>query len=162
MTPGTEMNHNTEHTASTDRSEHSRMKISMQPGIEAWFDVDDITICIWASSWIGREIVTIRVDGRERVVSDRYSWRFRTPHEFSHNGHRYRVDLSVGFGKAAVELYRDDVLIDSDQINRSGIRIDPATGKLDWGHTMKRLVVPLLAGVGCGVAFGYLVGVVLK
>lgn len=48
-----------------------------QYGLEAWFDVDDITIRIWASSWIGREIVTIRVDGRERVVSDRYNWRFR-------------------------------------------------------------------------------------
>lgn len=47
------MNHDTEHNASTDRSENSRMKISMQRGIEAWFDVDDITIRIGSGASVG-------------------------------------------------------------------------------------------------------------
>ena len=138
------------------------MQMNMKRGIEAWFDVDDITIHIWASSWTGREVVTIRNGGREHVVSDKYSLRLKTPHEFEHDGQGYRLEFRVGLGKAAVELYRNGVLIDSDQIERSGIRINPETGRLDWGHAMKQLVVPLLAGVACGAAFGYLVGVVLK
>ncbi len=156
------MKHNTDTTASNDHSENSRMKMNMKRGIEAWFDVDDITIHIWASSWTGREVVTLRVNGQDRIVSDKRSWRLNTPHEFDHDGHRYQLKFRVGFGTAAVELYRDGALIDSDKINRSGIRIDPATGRLDWGHAMKKLALPLVVGIIVGVTFGYGVGVILE
>ena len=156
------MNHKTDYTQSTEHTESSRMKLSMRRGIEAWFDVDDITIHLWASNWTGREKVTLIEGDQARVVSRQTSWRFKTPHAFTHNGHRYRLDLSIGMGKAMVELYRDGTLIDSDQINQSGLRTNPATGKLDWGHAMKYLLVPLLAGAAVGVSFGYLAGMVMQ
>lgn len=134
------------------------MKISMTRGIEAWFDVDDITIHVWGSTWSGREIVTVRQGEQERVVSNKRSWRFTTPHEFEHDGQHYRVLLLAGFGKAAVELSRNGVLIDSDQFNTSGIRIDPVTGKLDWKYAFKELALPLLAGIAFGMAIATLAG----
>ncbi len=156
------MNHNTEHSAAAERSENTRMKMTMQRGIEAWFDVDDITIHVWASTWSGREVVTVCQGQQKRVVSDKRSWRFSTPHEFEHDGQHYRVLLLVGFGKATIELSRNRVLIDSDEINKSGIRIDPATGRLDWKYALKELGLPLLAGLAVGASFGYLAGVVFK
>ncbi len=156
------MNHNTEHTAAAERSANTRMKMTMQRGIEAWFDVDDITIHVWASTWSGREVVTVCQGQQKRVVSDKRSWRFSTPHEFEHDGQHYRVLLLVGFGKATIELSRNRVLIDSDEINKSGIRIDPATGRLDWKYALKELGLPLLAGLAVGASFGYLAGVVFK
>ncbi len=156
------MNHNTEHSAAAERSENTRMKMNMQRGIEAWFDVDDITIHVWASTWSGREVVTVYQGQQKRVVSDKRSWRFSTPHEFEHDGQHYRVLLLVGFGKATIELSRNRVLIDSDEINKSGIRIDPATGRLDWKYALKELGLPLLAGLAVGASFGYLAGVVFK
>jgi hypothetical protein len=68
----------------------------------------------------------------------------------------------VGFGGAGVELYRNGVLIDSDQINTTGIRIDPATGKLDWKHALKNLALPLILGLAVGISFGYLAGLTFK
>ena len=156
------MNHNTEHSASTARGENSRMKISLARGTETWFDVDGITIHFWGSNWTGREIVTVRNGGEAHVVSDVRSLRFKTLHEFEHKGRRYALDFSIGLGKAEVQLFREDKLIDSDLVDNSGIRINPETGRLDWGHAMKKLVLPLVAGIIVGVTFGYGVGVVLK
>jgi hypothetical protein len=79
-----------------------------------------------------------------------------------HKGHNYLVALGVGFGGAGVELYRDGVLIDSDQINTTGFRIDPATGKLDWKHALKSLALPLVVGLAVGIGFGYLAGLAFK
>jgi hypothetical protein len=147
-------------TAHTGKPAHgdTRIKIDIKSGIEAWFDVDDITIHVWGSTWTGREIVTVCKDEDKRVVSTRRSWRLKTPHAFEHSGHHYLVVLGVGFGAASVELYRDGVLIDSDQINTLDIRIDPATGKLDWKHAIKYLAVPMLVGLLVGTGFGYLAG----
>ena len=135
-----------------------RMKANITHGIEAWFDVDDITIHVWGSSWTGREVVTVCQGEDKRVVSSQRSWRLKTPHAFEHRGHHYLVALAVGFGGASVELYRDGVLIDSDQIKTIGIRRDPATGKLDWKHAIKTLALPMVAGLLVGIGFGYLVG----
>jgi len=135
------------------------MKISLPNGIEAWFDVDDITIHVWGSSWTGREVVTVCQGERKEVISSKRSWRFKTPHAFEHKGHNYLVALGVGFGGAGVELYRDGVLIDSDQINTTGFRIDPATGKLDWKHALKSLALPLVVGLAVGMVIPpFLVG----
>ena len=156
------MSQNTNEQTKAGSTASQRMKISVTRGSEAWFDVDDITIHLWASTWSGREIVTVCQGQQKRVVSDKRSWRFSTPHEFEHDGQHYRVLLLVGFGKIAVELYRNRVLIDSDEISKSGIRIDPATGRLDWKYALQELALPLLAGLAVGVSFGYLAGVVFK
>ena len=138
------------------------MKINWRRGIEAWFDIDDITIHVWASSWTGREVVTVAQGEQERVVSSKRSWRLQTPHAFEHDGKHYLVAFSTGFGRAVVELYRNGVLIDSDQVNTSGIRIDPASGKLDWKYALRNLALPLVAGLAVGIGFGYLAALVLK
>lgn len=161
------MNHNTKRQTGAARTgkaaqEGTRMRLNLKSGIEAWFDVDDITIHIWASSWTGREVVTIYQGEQERVVSSKRSWSFHTPHAFVHNGQHYVLTLRIGFGEAAVELYRNGVLIDSDEINTSGIRIDPVTGKLEWKHALKHLALPLMLGLAVGIGFGYLAAVALK
>lgn len=138
------------------------MKINMKSGIEAWFDVDDITIHVWGSTWTGREVVTVCEGEQKRVVSSKRSWSFKTPHAFEHAGQHYLVALRVGFGGAGVELYRNGVLVDSDESNTSGVLIDPTTGKLDWKHALKHLALPLMLGLAVGISFGYLVGVLLK
>ncbi len=152
------MNHNTNSSPETT----GRMRNKLIQGTDAWFDVDDITIHVWASNWTGREIVSVRNGGREMVVSDKRSFRFQTPHEFDHDGHRFRLDFRVGFGKVVVELYRDGVLIDSDLIDNSGIRINPDTGRLDWDFATKKMIVPLFAGLAAGAVFGYLVTSVIQ
>ena len=138
------------------------MKANIKSGIEAWFDVDDITIHVWGSSWTGREVVTVYQGEDQRVVSSNRSWRFKTPHAFEHRGHHYLVALGIGFGGAGVELYRDGVLIDSDQVNTTGIRIDPATGKLDWKHALTNLALPIVVGLLVGIGFGYLAGLAIN
>lgn len=140
----------------------ARLQLSLKSGIEAWFDVDDITIHVWGSSWTGREVITVCQGGHEHVASSKRSWRLRSPHAFEHDGKQYLVVLGVGLAGVTVELYRDGVLIDSDQINKSGFRIDPATGKLDWKYALKSLALPLLAGLVVGSGFGYLAGVALR
>jgi len=161
------MNQNTQGqtgTAQTGNAAHggTRIKINIKNGIEAWFDVDDVTLHVWGSTWTGREVITVCQGEQKRVVSSKRSWRLKTPHAFEHNGQHYLVALSVGFGGAGVELYRNGVLIDSDHINTSGIHIDPATGKLDWKHALKSLALPLVIGLVVGVGFGYLAGLAFK
>lgn len=155
------MAHNAKGPGKLDRNGNGRMKIELIKGVEAWFDVDDITIHIWASNWTGREIVSLRNGGQARVVSDKRSIRFQTPHEFDYGGHGYRLNFSVGFGKAKVELYRDGQLIDSDLLDNSGIRINPDTGRVDWSFALKKLAMPMLAGAAVGAAFGYLIASLL-
>lgn len=156
------MNHHHESTRPAASNGNSRMKFSFKGGTDCWFDVDDYTIHVWASNWNGREIVRVRNGGGERIVSDKRSFRFKTPHEFELNGQAFRLEFQVGFGRVEVRLYRDDVMIDSDQFDNTGIRINPETGRLDWRHAGKQLAVPLLAGLATGAVFGYLLGVVLK
>ena len=161
------MNQNTQSQTAAARTgnpaqEHTRMKVNLRNGIQAWFDVDDITLHVWCSNWTGREVVTVYQGDDKHVVSNKRSWRFKTPHAFERNGQHYLVSFSVGFGGAGVELYRNGVLIDSDQINTTGIRIDPATGKLDWKHALKNLALPLILGLAVGISFGYLAGLTFK
>ena len=156
------MHHNTQQSPATQGNGNSRMQFSLKRGIECWFDVDDVTIRVWASNWSGREVVRVQNGGDERIVSDKRSFRFSTPHEFDLHGHRYRLEFRVRPGMADIQLYRDGELIDSDLGDFRGIRINPATGRLDWGWAIKTLTVPVLAGGLTGAAIGYLVASLLK
>jgi hypothetical protein len=140
------------------------MNINLRSGIECWFDVEGTVIRFWGSAWTGREIVSVVEGDSERVVSDKRSFRLTTPHDFEIAGRRYRLEYQVRLGSGAIELrlYRDGVLIDSDIYSNPAIRVDPVTGRLDWRATSKKLLVPLLAGLVCGLGFGYLVGSLLK
>lgn len=136
----------------------SRMKFSLRHGIETWFDVDDITIRVWGSSWTGKEIIRVQDQNGERIVSEKRNMRFVSPHEFEQGGHRYKVEIRLKLGLAEVRLYRDGVQIDSDLHDARKVHIDPVTGKVDRWAQFKSVVPALLAGVATGIAFGYLVG----
>ncbi|NDY95103.1 hypothetical protein [Wenzhouxiangella limi] len=138
------------------------MQITARSGIECWFDVDGIVVRYWASAWTGREIVSVVEGETERVVSDKRSFGFHTPHDFDVAGHRYRLELQMKLGSAELRLFRDGELIDSDLYADETIRLDPATGRLDWHFALRKLFVPMLAGLVVGLGFGYLVGGLLK
>ena len=156
------MNHNQPFKKPTSNGENSRMKASIRNGIDAWFDVDEITIHFWASSWTGREIVTLRNGGSERVVSDLRRFRMKSGHQFEYGGHRYRIDFRGVPGKADIELFRDGQLIDSDQFDANALPLNPETGQLDWAAAVKQLAPVVLIGGVFGAAIGYTVAMVLK
>ena len=155
------MNHNQPAYPPTSNGETSRMKASIKNGIDAWFDVDDITIHFWAASWTGREIVTVRNGGGEQVVSDLRRYRVKSAHHFEYGGHLYRIEFRGVPGKADIELYRDGQLIDSDQFNANALPVNPETGKLDWAAAVKQLAPIVLIGAAFGAAIGYTVATVL-
>lgn len=132
----------------------STMKISAKRGVECFFDVDEVTIRVWGSVWTGREAV--EVDGQ--VVSSKYSFRFSTPHEFSHGGHNYKVIFRIAAmltGLVQIELYRDGVLIDSDQGRHASVPVDPETGQVDWRKFTQTILLYALAGGLLGGVVGY-------
>jgi hypothetical protein len=86
------------------------MKISLPNGIEAWFDVDDITIHVWGSSWTGREVVTVAfnipkqiaiqsIEAQEKAINQRMS-----PAKLANEAYadivaqRYLIMLNGGLG----------------------------------------------------------------
>lgn len=138
----------------TRNEKRPEMIVSARKGIQCYFDVDDFTISVWGSAWTGREIV--KVD--DQVVSSKLSIRFSTTHNFEHRGHRYQVRFliaSMSTGLTRIELYRDGKLIDFDEARHRSIRIDPATGKVDWRAGWKGLVGWVLLGGVVGAVFGY-------
>ena len=149
------MTHNNRDERSNPKSENSRMNISMRKGIRGWFDVDGMTISVFGSNWTGREIVRVTDEHGERVVSDKHSFRFSTPHEFSVAGNDYRVNLNIGVGKVEIHLYRNGKLIDSDAYVDPDTQVHPETGKIDWRATIKKQFVPILGLFLGGVVFGY-------
>ncbi|MEN1728296.1 MAG: hypothetical protein AAGJ52_07630 [Pseudomonadota bacterium] len=140
------------------------MKISMSQGISGWFDVDGLIISFWASSWTGREIVRVEDEEGARIVSNRRSFKFTTPHEFTVGSDQYRLEAQINFARVELRLFRNAALVDSDQFNPSKkqIRIDPETGKVDWTYILKKTVVPILFGLTVGVVFGFTAGSVVK
>lgn len=139
---------------SAGNEQRPAMIVSARKGIQCFFDVDDVTISVWGSAWTGREIV--KVD--DRVVSSKLSIRFSTTHDFEHRGHRYQVRFiiaSVSTGLTRIELYRDGEMIDFDEARHRSIKIDPATGKVDWRAGWKALVGWMLLGGAVGAVFGY-------
>lgn len=83
-------------------------------GMTCYFDVDGVTIGVWASAWSGREVVCVD----DRVVSRKFSFRFVTRHPFTWNGRRYEVRFIIDSmlrGEMRCELYRDGTLLDTDE-----------------------------------------------
>ncbi len=140
----------------------SRMRVSLRHGITCFFDVGELTIKVWGSAWTGREIIEIEDSAGQRVVSDKRSLRFQTPHDFDHDGHQYRVTFRVNLGLVEIRLYRDGELIDSDLHDGRGVTLDPVTGLMDWPTTLKRILPALLLGLAAGAGFGFLVGSLFK
>lgn len=139
----------------------SSMKVGFS-GFERWFDVDGINIRYWGSNWTGREIVSVIDGDSEQVVSDKRSFQFKTPHEFDYRGSNYRLDLSMSVGVIELLLYRDGQLVDSDSYgSKPALKINPETGRLDWGWAVKKVILPLLAAGVVGAGFGYFVGSLL-
>ena len=136
----------------------SSMKVGFS-GFECWFDVDGIIIRYWGSNWTGREMVTVIEDDAEHIVSDKRSFRFKTPHEFDYQGRSYRLDLSISSGVIELLLYRDGQLVDSDSYgSEPPPLINPETDRLDWGWAMTKIILPILAGGVFGAGVGYLIG----
>ena len=71
--------------------------------------------------------------------------------------------MGVGqlFGYIEILLYRNGELVDSDLYGSKSLRVNPKTGRPDWGWVLKQLAFPLLAGVVAGAGFGYLLGSLL-
>jgi hypothetical protein len=136
-------------------AENGRMRVDLRKGIRAFFDIDDITIAFWGSSWSGREIVTVD----DRVVSKKWSLRFATDHHVEHNGIRYKVVfrvLSLLRGEFRIELYREGHLVDTDfhrmNARGAGLGVDPGTDRFSWWVLVKQLgpyfIVGMIGGAG--------------
>ncbi|MDZ7789269.1 MAG: hypothetical protein U5L08_02000 [Xanthomonadales bacterium] len=133
-----------------------RMETGLRKGIRAFFDVDEITIGFWGSAWSGREIVTVE----DRVVSRKRNLRFVSEHRFSHAGIDYRIVfrvISLLRGKLRIELHRDGVLIDSDQVSSNQWGIDPATGEFSVWRLLWKLAPFFVVGMLTGAAAAFLV-----
>jgi len=140
---------------------NSRMEVGLTKGIHAYFDIDNITISFWGSSWTGREIV--KVD--DRVVSKKLSLRFATSHHFEHAGIRYKLVFTVESmirGKLHIELYRDGELVDSDRFSQNHLGVDPETGRFSMRRLARTLgpyfVLGMLAGAGAAWLVEHLTG----
>lgn len=139
----------------------SNMRISFSRGVECYFDLDGITIKVWGSVWTGREVVELD----NRIVSSKYSFRFSTPHEFDHGGHRYKVIFSIAkpmSGLVEIDLYRDGVLVDSDQGRHASVPINPETGKVDWRKHWTQITLYAIGGGIVGGIFGYVAATLFK
>ncbi|MFW5816607.1 MAG: hypothetical protein ACOCVP_07090 [Wenzhouxiangella sp.] len=156
------MSNNRRAGGSAPANGNTRMQITARSGVECWFDVEGTVIRYWASAWTGREIVSVIEGETERVVSDKRSFGFQTPHDFDIAGRRYRLEFQMKLGSIELRLYRDGELIDSDLYAEDSVRLDPTTGRLDWRVTVKNILPSLLAGLVFGLGFGYLVGWLLK
>lgn len=144
-----------EQDSTTRSGKASTLQFSYKRGIECFFDVDDVTIRVWGSVWTGRKVVELN----DRVVSSKYSFRYSTPHDFEYAGHRYRVVFSISTttGLIEIQLFRDGLLIDSDQAHHPSIPIDPETGRVDWRRQLPQLLAYGLIGGALGGVFGFLV-----
>ncbi len=141
---------------------HHRIRCRMAGGTECELQAGDYRILIWASNWTGREIVRVERDGSERVVSDKRSFGFKTPHAFELDGHRFLLEFRIGFGQVAVTLSRDGELIDAEQLDLNRIPVNPETGRTDWLRAGIQLGLPLLAGLAFGGSLGYLAAELFK
>jgi len=141
--------------AGTDNG-NGRMEAGLRKGIRAFFDLDDITIAFWGSAWTGREIVTVE----DRIVSDKRSFRFTTPHHFEHAGIHYKLVFHVASilrGEFRIELYRNGVLVDSDRFRQNNAWIDAETGRYSAWRIVRSLAPFFVLGMAAGAGAAWLV-----
>ncbi|MEJ2516356.1 MAG: hypothetical protein P8102_14225 [Gammaproteobacteria bacterium] len=141
-----------------EASRGGAMEIDWKRGVRCYFDVDGVTIDLWASYWNGRE--EVRVDGE--LVSSQRSLRMSTTHAFSWNGVDYELVVAWRKGRFVVTLYRDGVEIDSDEASMIGTGLTDSEGQLLWGRVARKIGPVFLASGLLGAAFGYFLGSLLK
>lgn len=132
----------------------STMNIDWKKGISCYFDIDDITITVWASSWSGMESVSI--DGE--VISSFRGWGKSSSHTFSHGGIDYEVRIacqSLMSGQFAITLLREGQEVDSDQGSVTGVDVIGEDGTLQWGTLIRKIGPVFLLSAGLGMVFGY-------
>lgn len=139
--------------ARTDKDRQDGLAIHWKNGIRSWFDIDGITIEVWASSWSGME--EIRID--ERIVSRKRSLRRSSSHRFAHGGHDYEIQVAcVAFGSGTfqIKLFRDGIEVDSDTGSAMGPDLLDEDGRIIWKKALKKMLpiflVSGLAGAVCG------------
>lgn len=132
------------------------LSISATRGIRSYFDIDGITISVWASSWSGME--EVRVDGE--LVSRLRSLRRSSEHRFSHAGVDYRVEVTCvvfGSGTLRITLYRNGEAVDSDSGSAIGEDLVDGEGHIVWSRFLRKMapifIVSGLAGGVCGYLF---------
>lgn len=128
---------------------------TMSKGIECFFDIDGVTIRFWASAANGKEEVWVD----ERLVSSKRNFRFSSVHTFIAAGHSYEVRYitqSMFKGRMRCELYRDGLLVDSDDIviDQTAAWKDPVR--------RRRVIAVMLLMAGFGAVLGYFVAAAVK
>lgn len=145
-----------QHQDQDKRVKTSNMKIHWKKGISCYFDTDDITITVWASSWSGME--SISIDGE--VVSSFRGWGKSSSHQFEHAGIGYEVQIScqsLTGGVFVITLLREGVEIDSDQGSAMGVDTVDADGNIQWQSAVKKIGPVFLVSTALGMVFGYTV-----
>jgi hypothetical protein len=91
------------------------------------------------------------VSGRESIyiddskVSEKISWRFRSAHEFNHDGHHYRIEFnlkSAWRGQLVCHFYVDGILLETTEFGMA------VNSKVGWTSIVILFVI--------GMVFGYL------
>lgn len=144
-----------------DTKPDTRLAVHWKRGIQSWFDIDGITIEVWASSWSGKE--EVRVDGQ--VVSSLRSLRRKSIHRFRHGDHDYKVTvtcLAFGTGTFQITLFRDGVEIDSDTGSAMGRDLFDEDNRILWGKLVRKLAPVFVVSALAGMVFGYTVATLLK
>ncbi len=153
---------NTEHpNPNPNTPEDEALAIHWKNGIQSWFDIDGITIEVWASSWSGKE--EVRIEGR--VISSLRSLRRKSVHRFTHDGHDYKVTvacLAFGTGTFQITLFRDGTEVDSDTGSAMGRDMFDEDNRILWGKLVRKLAPVFLVSGLAGMAFGYTVASLLK
>ena len=148
-------------TTSDTAARNGAMEVDWKRGVRCYFDVDDVTIELWASYWTGRE--EVRVDGQ--LVSSVRSLRMSTTHAFSWSGIGYELVVACHFwgsGRFVVTLFREGEEIDSDEAAVIGTGVTDEEGHLLWGQVLRKIGPVFLTSGLAGAAFGYFLGSLLK
>lgn len=143
-------------TQSNPTNSQDGLAIHWRKGIQSWFDIDGITIEVWASSWSGME--EVRIDGK--IVSRLRSLRRGSTHRFEHDGHEYQVTvacLAFGTGTFQITLFRDGVEVDSDTGSAMGQDLLDEDGKIVWKKAWKKMAPIFLISGLLGAVCGYTV-----
>lgn len=127
---------------------------------EVYFDHQGREIRLVFSLRSGREEVYVD----DALVSKKSSWGFRTTHTFQVEDVAYRLELSLrksmkalSQGMVTVELWANDTLVDSDQVNtlRHMVGGGDASTPLGWKRILIWLAPFFALGAIAGVTLAY-------